>query len=306
MSGRIRRAVAELIRNPGRVARRHSRFLPAYKTFTNLVLIRRRRRLRRLAASVAAAPAALHLRDSVGFRVIPPGAVASAAPLLARCRDLIDHGARRAMRKTHLESLAGLDHIEQFPEFLDFCLDPLFLAAGAEYLRDLPVLASVDVWHSKPAAGAFHTSQLYHRDLDDSRQFKIFLFVSDVDVESGPLTVLPAEVTERACRALRYQPTSGDFRITDDRIRPLLAPGDEHVLTGPSGTIVLADTSRLLHFGSRVASRDRYVAVVQYLTPTNFMHNPFYSFDPWPYAHLAQPRHTRLQRAVLGAAVSVM
>jgi hypothetical protein len=210
------------------------------------------------------------------------------------------HGARHAMRKTHLESLAGLDDIERYPEFLDFCLDPLFLAAGARYLGDLPVLATVDFWHSKATTGEFHTSQLYHRDLDDARQFKVFLFVSDVDAESGPLTVLPADVSARVGRQLRYRPTSGNFRITDDQIRPLLVAGEERILTGPSGTIVLVDTSRLLHFGSRVSSRDRYVVVAQFLTPTNFMRNPFYSREPWPYAHLAPARVTPLQRAVLG------
>ena len=66
---------------------------------------------------------------------------------------------------------------------------------------------------------------------------------------------------------------------------------------GPSGTIVFVDTSRLLHFGSRVSSRDRYVVMVQYLALTNFMHNPFYSFEAWPYAHLAQPHFTPAQRA---------
>jgi hypothetical protein len=301
--GRVRRGLAELVRNPGRLARRHSRLLRSYKTFTNLVLLRKRLRLRRLVSTVSVASPAIYLEDNLGFKVLPPEMVASAAPLIARCRDLMCSGARRPMRKTHLESLAGPDEIARYPEFLDFCLDPIFLSAGARYLGDLPVLASVDFWHSRHDTGPFHTSQLYHRDLDDWRQFKVFLFVSDVDTESGPLTVLPAHVTERVCRELGYRATSGNFRITDDQIRSRLANGEEQTLTGPSGTIVLADTSRLLHFGSRVSGRDRYVVVAQYLTPTNFMRNPFFRVEPWPYAHLAHARVTPLQRAVLGEGV---
>jgi hypothetical protein len=299
----VLRGLADLVRNPGRIARRHSRLLGPYKTFANLVLIQKRERLRRLTSTLSADASALRVDDRVGFAVVPPGTVPSAAPVIARCRQLMSSGARRPMRKSHLESLVGVEQLEQYPEFLDFCLDPLFLDGAARYLGDLPVIASVNFWHSKHEDVAFHTSQLYHRDLDDSRQFKVFLFVSDVDEESGPLTVLPADVSERVCRKLGYRPTSGNFRITDDQIRPLLGDGEEHVLTGPSGTIVLADTTRLLHFGSRVASHDRYVVVVQYLTPTNFMRNPFFPVEPWPYAHLAKTGMSPLQRAVLGEGV---
>ena len=76
-----------------------------------------------------------------------------------------------------------------------------------------------------------------------------------------------------------------------------------HHQTGPAGTVVFIDTSRVLHFGSRVATRDRYVVMVQYLALTNFMYNPFYSFKAWPYAHLARPGMSAAQRAVLGEAV---
>ena len=207
------------------------------------------------------------------------------------------------MRKTHLESLVGPDEIGRIPEFLDFALDPLLLSAAAAYLGELPMLAAVDFWHSRTAAGDWQTSQLYHRDLDDERQLKAFLFVSDVDEGAGPLTIVPADASERIGRTLGYRPASGNFRITDDEIRPLLAAGEERALTGPRGTMVLVDTSRVLHFGSRVITRDRYVVVVQYLTPTNYMRNPFFGAEPWPYAHLSPDRAAPLDRAVLGRPV---
>lgn len=301
MFGRYPRVLNELVRNPGRVARRHSALLPVYKTCADLLLIQRRRRLRRLASTLP--PPLPHFRvpEPTGYVMIPPPATTSATALLHRCDDIVRHGEGRPMRKAHLESMVGTDEIDRFREFLDFGLDPLLLGAASAYLRELPVLATVDFWHSRASMGEWQTSQLYHRDLDDSRQMKVFLFVTDVTEDSGPLTVVPAAASDRISRALHYRPTSGNFRITDDAIRPLLADGDERPLTGPRGTIVLVDTSRVLHFGSRVSARDRYVVVVQYLTPTNFMRNPFFRFEPWRYAHLSHDRGSTVDRAVLGA-----
>jgi hypothetical protein len=299
----LRLVLGELVVNPGRVARRYHGALGLYKAFSNTVTSPRRNRLRRLAATLPSPTSALRVTEDDGLKVIAPGRFASADPLIARCRGLVGQAGQRPSKKAQLDSLVGVDQVRQFPEFLDFCLDSTLLGVAADYLHELPILASVEFWHSRATTEQFQNSQLYHSDLDDVRQFKIFLFVSDVDDASGPLTAVPAGRSDELRRVLRYRPRSGHVRIEDERIRPLLRPGDERVLTGPAGTVVFIDTSRVLHFGSRVATRDRYVVMVQYLALTNFMYNPFYSFKAWPYAHLARPGMTAAQRAVLGEAV---
>jgi hypothetical protein len=299
----LRVILGELVVNPGRVARRYHGAIGLYKAFSDTVTSPRRHRLRRLATTLPTPAAELRVTEDDGFKVIAPGRFSSADPLIARCRSLVGQAGQRPSKKAQLDSLVGVDHVHRFPEFLDFCLDPTLLGVAADYLHELPILASVEFWHSRATAEQFQNSQLYHSDLDDVRQFKIFLFVSDVDDASGPLTVVSAGRSDELRRVLRYRPRSGHVRIEDERIRPLLAPGDERALTGPAGTVVFIDTSRVLHFGSRVATRDRYVVMVQYLALTNFMYNPFYSFKAWPYAHLATPRMSAAQRAVLGEAV---
>jgi hypothetical protein len=299
----LRVILGELVVNPGRVARRYHGALGLYKAFSNTVTSSRRQRLRRLTTMLPSPTNELRVTEDEGFKVLAPGRFASADPLIARCRGVVGQAGQRPSKKAQLDSLVGVDQVQHFPEFLDFCLDPTLLGIAADYLHELPILASVEFWHSRATADQFQNSQLYHSDLDDIRQFKIFLFVSDVDEAAGPLTVVPAGRSEQLRRALRYRPRSGHVRIEDEQIRPLLEPGDEHSLTGPAGTVVFIDTSRVLHFGSRVATRDRYVVMVQYLALTNFMYNPFYSFKAWPYAHLARPGMSAAQRAVLGEAV---
>jgi hypothetical protein len=303
MFGSVLRISKELIVNPGRVMRRHHRTLASYKALCDLMLAGKRQRLRTLSSTLPPPPDDLRVPVEDGFKLVAPGRLASAVSLVGRCRGLINQRADRLEKKAQLSELISVDEVGQFAEFLNFCLDPTILAVGAHYLGELPILASVQFWRSRATGDTYQNSQLYHSDLDDFKQFKVFLFVSDVDMESGPLTLLPAHVSERIARALRYRPASGKVRLLDDQIRPLISPGDERVLTGPSGTLVFMDTSRALHFGSRVSSRDRYVVMLQYLTLTNFMRNPFYSFAKWPYAHLAQPSFTPVQRAVLGDGV---
>jgi len=300
MVGNAVRLLKELVVNPGRAARRRPAAQKAYKRITDAMTAGRRRRLRELTASLPAPAGDVAVAPDVGLRVVPPGTFASAAPLVARCRALLDSREARVAKKAQLISLLTPQEIGQIPEFMDFCLDPAILAVASAYLGELPILGAVEFWYSRPIDAALSNSQLYHVDLDDVRQLKVFLFVSDVDLESGPLTVLPAHVSARVSKALGYQPASGRVRVDDARIRPLLSPNDEVVLTGTSGTIVFVDTSRALHFGSRVSSRERYVVMVQYLGLTNYMRNPFYAFEPWPFAHVAQPHHSPLQRAVLG------
>ena len=297
------RVLRELVVNPGRAARRRPATQKAYKAFSNAVTARRRRLLWDLTGSLPRPGGDRAVPRDTGLRVIAPGTFPSAAALVARCQTLLGHAERRATRKAQLISLLTPGEIGQIPEFVKFCLDPDIVGIASAYLNELPIVGAVELWYSRPIGGDYVNSQLYHVDLDDVQQLKVFLFVSDVDLESGPLTVLPAHVSARVSAALGYRPASGRVRIGDTQIRPLLSPGEEVVLTGPKGTLAFVDTSRTLHFGSRVSSRERYVVMVQYLGLTNYVRNPFYAFEPWPFAHVAEPRHSRLQRAVLGEGV---
>src|SRR5687767_12038988 len=76
------RLMKELVVNPGRVARRHGSTLAAYKRLSNALTAGRRRRLRALASTLPEPSAALRLPENVGVKVLPPGTLASAGPLI--------------------------------------------------------------------------------------------------------------------------------------------------------------------------------------------------------------------------------
>jgi hypothetical protein len=185
--------------------------------------------------------------------------------------------------------------------FMSLALDERVLAPVAAYLRVVPVLHMVDIWHSRPVEGDPRSSQLFHLDNADVTQVKLFVHCTDVVDTSGPLTALDAVSSRRLAKKSGYR--IGEGRVSDERVTEILGDAAEPVrLTGPPGTAHFVDTSRCFHFGSRVEldSPPRTLAVFQYLTPYafSFMHD---HRDEAPFRDLATEELSELQRLGLGA-----
>lgn len=237
--------------------------------------------------------------EEIGFRLVPPGdGLRLTAALLDRCHQIIAAGTtvRGRRDKPQLNELVSVQALAEFPEFLDFALAGELLAPVVRYLDDFPILTRLSFWHSHASDQPLGNSQLYHCDHEDIRQMKVFVHVSDVDEDSGPLTVIPARISRAIRKQIGY---TCDEKIPDSVIRPHIPAGSEQVLTGAAGTVAFVDTSQLLHFGSRVASKDRYVVVFQYVSLANFVLSPFTRFRCYPFGHLTRSTHSPLQRGVL-------
>jgi len=292
------------IRNPGASLSKHGeRTRRVYKSFCDSLLHFKRKRLRRLLRELPALNNEARVSRDVGYCVLPPMFCESINPVLLRAQEIIQHGKTAGGKKAgkaRLTHLLQKSDLAVYPEFLNFALAPKILAAAADYLGELPLLTAAFLWHSQPIVGTFSNSQLFHLDHDDIRQFKVFVYLSDVDDQSGPLTVLPAKLSNSIRDRLAYTRLPGKGKVPDDIMKPLIPEGGRKALTGPKGTIAFVDTSQVFHYGSRVASKDRYVLMLQYVTLTNFIVNPFYTFTPYPYVEFAKDTHSQLQQAVLG------
>ena len=101
-------------------------------------------------------------------------------------------------------------------------------------------------------------SRLFHLDPEDFTQVRMFLNVIDIRREQGPLTFLPADVSDTALARLWRDDRKNRARKpelrrwTDEEIltRAGMSPCIE--LVGPSGSGAFVDTSRCAHFGSRM------------------------------------------------------
>jgi hypothetical protein len=143
--------------------------------------------------------------------------------------------------------------------------DQVFLAIAEQYLNTQPSIGGVDVWWSalygnEPGSVA---AQLFHFDFDAPPSWlKLFVYVTDVGPENGPHVYVrgthkPGLAGARALRARGY------MRISDDEIEQTFGKDSMVEISGPRGTVFVADT-RGFHKGKMPVAGDRLLAQTIY------------------------------------------
>jgi hypothetical protein len=247
-------------------------------------------------------PGALEIASRDGFLVLPPGSFEEVPAIVADARAALARfdasASLGASQKRFLVNVLDRDALDAQSAVIRLALREDVVAAVSRYLGIVPRLGTISVFFSDTVEGTPKSSQLHHCDGDDVTQVKIFIYCSDVDPASGPLTVLGAENSARVRRATRYQYRQ---RLTDEQVAGVLGGNREHAILGPSGTTAFVDTSRCLHYGSRVApgAPPRLVTMIQYQTPYGFI-SPDGPDGKGLFARLDHPSLSPLQRLVLG------
>ena len=232
-----------------------------------------------------------HIKESDGFLVTDMMDRPSIAKGLEYACKLAGNMNMSESLKTSKKSFLLNHALDMFnPDhkpLLDLATDPELLAIIAEYLGDVPVLASIAIWFSPNDGDTIQRSQLFHIDGEDSRQIKCFLPIETVTSDSGPLTILSAEDSEEVYTTLKRQKriTKRNEKLEDEVIYDLIPEKRKVQVTGNPGTVAMVDTSRCYHYGSRPAKHSRLQLHVQYYTPYS-MNMPI-----WGRAHKARAEH---------------
>jgi len=248
-------------------------------------------------------PTEFDIPQQMGFVVVAPGRFPETAGVVREARAALDSYDAAAPpagknRKRFLQNVLDPASLTVDFAIVRFALRQDVLSAVSRYLGVVPLLTTISVFHSDTVDGDPTSSQLYHCDGDDVTQIKIFVYCTDVDVPSGPLTLLDSATTREVQRRTGYWYRQ---RLTDDQVREAVDTPREHVILGPTGTCLFVDTSRCFHFGSRVAAGapPRLVTMIQYQTPYSFM-LPAGAEATLPFRRLLAPALSPLQRLVLG------
>lgn len=147
------------------------------------------------------------------------------------------------------------------PHLLRAANDPALLRLVEGYLGAAPVIAALRVWWTLPAGGTHaEDSELFHRDVDDYRFLKLFVYLTDVDAGSGPHVFATGSHRLDALTEIR--------RYRDEEVAGAVGSEALVQLIGPASTTFVEATYGL-HRASRPVTRARLMFQALYtLRPT--------------------------------------
>jgi hypothetical protein len=154
--------------------------------------------------------------------------------------------------------------------WLRYATVPTLLDVVNSYLQLHSKLVDVDQWYTlpMPAGSERIASQRWHRDGRDMNIVKVFTYFSDVDREAGALEyVLGSPPGRRYGHLWPWDPIDSGYHPTEEEMDSRVASSDRAFATGPTGTIVLCNTTGF-HRGG-YASKPRVNSMFSYVSPAS-------------------------------------
>lgn len=161
-------------------------------------------------------------------------------------------------------------------------LSPAILETVSSYLGLWPKLNYVDVWYTipSPMERRAQASQRWHRDPEDQRLVKVFLYLSDVGAGAGPLEYVRGSHGGGPWAGLFPNSDPGTASYPPEgELEALIPAADRLLATGPAGTLVFCDTYGF-HRGGLATEQARVLATWSYVTPASIFARRFDA--AWP------------------------
>lgn len=162
--------------------------------------------------------------------------------------------------KTFLVQLLGprpiLDHQSIFTRI---AVTPAVLGIVNGYFGLLARLKFYNVWLNFASTASARYSQLWHRDPEDRYILKMFIYLTEVDDEAGPLFYAPGTHGYGNVKAepqLYREEGTTAWRANDGDMNAVVPQEKWIKAVGPKGTIVFLDT-RGYHKGGLARTKDR-------------------------------------------------
>jgi Phytanoyl-CoA dioxygenase (PhyH) len=146
-------------------------------------------------------------------------------------------------------------------------LDADLLGIVNAYLGMYSDLRNLEFWYTVASPYQEATaSQLWHRDFEDTALVKVFLYLNDVDSDTGPFCFVPG--THRGYLR-RRDPESvisnGTIRADDESMAVMVPRERWFIGTRPAGTIIIAATKGY-HKGGLATKHDRRMLTMAYMS----------------------------------------
>lgn len=183
---------------------------------------------------------------------------------------------RAKHQKPYLVRMFGRDAVFRWPSvWLDIALQPEILNTINSYLGLCSKLRYLDVWDTVPKRheGPDQASQQWHRDPEDRRLVKTFLYFTDVDAGAGAMQYVPHSRRGEKYGNLWPQKFPAGATLKSDELESRIPQADWVTCSFPAGTLLFVDTVGF-HRGGRATTHRRVLATWTYSSPAS----------PWPRA----------------------
>lgn len=155
---------------------------------------------------------------------------------------------------THIAAYTDADTVH-CPHVLQLANNQHILKVVGSYFNCQPTISNLSIWWSLATDDKPEEAENFHRDMDDWRQLKLFIYLTDVTAGLGPHVFV--KESHRIRRALKIK------RYSDEEIVDIF--DEQRIVTffGPAGTCFLENTFGL-HKGTTARTGNRLLLQVLY------------------------------------------
>lgn len=137
----------------------------------------------------------------------------------------------------------------------DLVNDSEILQIVQEFLGAKPTISNINMWWSLIGKDKAKDAQLFHRDVDDLKFCKLFIYLTDVGPNDGPHTYVKHTSSNPKYTKIR--------RYSDEEIYDAFGKENVVYFTRPKGSVFIVDTYGF-HKGVLPIDNNRLILQVQY------------------------------------------
>lgn len=165
---------------------------------------------------------------------------------------------------------------ESIKEYIvNFAINSEIYLSASKYLGVLPVVAKINVTHNiVNKSKEQRASMLWHKDDFGYKSLDLFLAVSDIDKNNGPLEFVKKKnslgVFYKIHSDLENKEPGQRNKIADSQFSNYFKNHDLHRFLGVSGTALLIDSFTSYHRGGNCSLHNRLMLRISYQTPDSY------------------------------------
>jgi len=160
-------------------------------------------------------------------------------------------------------------------EIVKFAINHKVYLSASKYLGVLPVIAKINVMHNiENKSKTPRASMLWHKDDFGYKSLDLFLAISDINKDNGPLEFVkkknPLGIFYKIKSNLDNPKPGQRNKIQNSQFSEYFKDNDIDRLIGKSGTGLLIDSFSVYHRGGNCNLTNRIVLRISYQTPDSY------------------------------------